>query len=419
MKNNYFTKVENKYVFNLSLIFWHVLITLATLAIVVSLMALLWGAIPVFHKKVVKEPYPEKKEYPAPIKVAFTELKMTDLSKVELPKIDIEMAVPQPKEQQPLEDLTGKVEYDALLDTLKILIPPTKYPWEGKGAWVYPQGERYWIVYRREEYRRWISTEGGIIEKLTASYRKANAKTYIEKKQLLDGYISLVRQLPESIRLGALETLTNNVADNVQQNNDILMSMVKVVRKIDIVENSSVIGLLSAFGKNNPSDGIPFIDYAATIIDKVDKTQQLDFIVNMRFAFYSSFNQDLNIQKEATDLYVSMLSQIPSNQQVQALNQYYNLYIDKNRKRNDQIRQIDFDYQKSIDLIDSQFELAQQQAQMEFEAKKTSKERLRLKALSGIGGGVLLIVLIATFLAFLSIQRSVRKMEEQLLHPKD
>ena len=37
MKTNYFTKIEDKYVFNLSLIFWHILIVLATLAIFISL----------------------------------------------------------------------------------------------------------------------------------------------------------------------------------------------------------------------------------------------------------------------------------------------------------------------------------------------------------------------------------------------
>jgi hypothetical protein len=56
---------------------------------------------------------------------------------------------------------------------------------------------------------------------------------------------------------------------------------------------------------------------------------------------------------------------------------------------------------------------------MDFEAKKAKKERLRLRALTGIGGGIILVVLIATFLAFLSIQRSVRKMEERMVNSKD
>ena len=60
MKTKYFEKVENKYVFNLTLIFWHIFIAISTLAIVVSLAVLLWSIIPASEKKVEKKAYPEK-----------------------------------------------------------------------------------------------------------------------------------------------------------------------------------------------------------------------------------------------------------------------------------------------------------------------------------------------------------------------
>jgi len=188
---------------------------------------------------------------------------------------------------------------------------------------------------------------------------------------------------------------------------------------MDKTENIYIIDLLTSFGKDNPNDGIPFIDYIAAIIDKFDKTQQYKGVENLKNGFYWYFNQNLKIQQEATDLYIPMLSQVKIDQQAQALFQYYSLYLDKNEKRNDQMRQIDFEYQQAINEVDSKFSSDQLQAQMDFEAKKAKKERLRLRALTGIGGGIILVVLIATFLSFLSIQRSVRKMEERMVNSKD
>jgi len=59
------------------------------------------------------------------------------------------------------------------------------------------------------------------------------------------------------------------------------------------------------------------------------------------------------------------------------------------------------------------------QSQVDFNAKKERDEKLRFKALTGIGGGIVLIVLIATILAFLSIQRIVKRMEEKMINSKE
>jgi len=82
MKTNYFSKVENKYVFNVSLIFWHLFITLSTLAVVVCLAIFLWSIIPASQREVEKKPYPAKKQYPEPIKVELNELQI-EVTKVE------------------------------------------------------------------------------------------------------------------------------------------------------------------------------------------------------------------------------------------------------------------------------------------------------------------------------------------------
>ena len=70
MKYAYVTQVENKYVFNVSLIFWHLFIAISTLVVVTSLLVFLWSLIPASQKDVEKQPYPE------PVKVALNELQL-------------------------------------------------------------------------------------------------------------------------------------------------------------------------------------------------------------------------------------------------------------------------------------------------------------------------------------------------------
>lgn len=60
MKTNYFSKIENKYVFNVSLIVWHLFIMIATLSVLISLAIVLWSVFPPSERTVVKNPYPEK-----------------------------------------------------------------------------------------------------------------------------------------------------------------------------------------------------------------------------------------------------------------------------------------------------------------------------------------------------------------------
>ncbi len=423
MKTNYFTKVEDRYVFNVSLIFWHLLIALATLAIIASILIFLWGIVPASLKKVEKQPYPEKEVYPAPIKVSISELNLDRTETKDLPEIDESMIKEKEQKQLPTEDLTGKGEFEAIIDTLNVLIPPTKYSWKGKGYYTYPQGKTSWDIYKREIYRRWVVTESGITAKLNRSYQKTNAKKYTEKKKLVEGYIMILKLLPENKRLNALEQMINNVANNIQRNNAILNALSNVISKIDNTEvkNINIISLLTNFGVNNPNEGIPFINYVSTIIGEFDKTQQYKSVINLIYGFNRRylFNQNIDLQKEATNLYIPLIPQLKIDQQSGALIQYYNVFLDKNNKRNDQIKQIESNYEQAIAEIESKFVADQKSALRVYESKKAKKEKLRLRALTGIGGGIVLIVLIATFLAFLSIQRSVRKMEDKMNNSKD
>ena len=78
MKTNYFTKVENKYVFNISRIFWHIFIIVGTIAVVFSLWIYMYGLIPPSKKTVEKSPLPTKQAYPSVIIVSLDDLKLIE-----------------------------------------------------------------------------------------------------------------------------------------------------------------------------------------------------------------------------------------------------------------------------------------------------------------------------------------------------
>jgi hypothetical protein len=415
MKTNYFTKIEDKYVFNISLIFWHVFIALSTVAIVLSVIVFLWSVIPPQERKVIKQSYPEKQQIPAPVAVMINELSFEEAGKVEAPPVqEINHAEVAKRKEIEYEDNQGEEEYNASINALKKLIPPSKYSWAGSGYWTYPYGERYWEVYKQERYRQWNIKEASVEDKLEKSYRVSKATTYINKKQLLDAYTTVVKLFPEEKRLGALQYLMDNVSNNVSQNINVCQSVSKVIDKMDNEKSISYMNQILIFGKKNPNDGSPFIDYISTILDKFDiqkRAKTIDLLIN---SYYNYFNQNFEKQKEATDLFIPMLAEIKGEYHPKALMQYYGLYIDKNYEREKLITKIDNEYQQKIERINNQFMKDQALAAAELEERKIVKAGFRYKSILGLGGGILLIVLIGTLLVFLSIQRSVRKIEEKL-----
>ncbi|WRQ33787.1 hypothetical protein U5907_03870 [Bacteroidales bacterium MB20-C3-3] len=415
MKTNYFTKIENKYVFNVSLIIWHLIIALASIAIVISLLVFLWGLIPPSSPKVEKTPYPEKVEYPSPVSVSLNELIIKKLPPAQ-PSYAAETEIQEEtKEVKPQEDLRGKTEYDAVVDTLKILIPPSKYKWEGEGHYIYPKGEAYWEFYQREIYRKWVITKEGLMDRINSSYVKTNANNYYLKRDQLKSYVNFLKNIPESKRIQSLDQITSNVIKDFSLNNNALNAIVPITKKIDlnIDDNIKIIGMLLNFC-NRRADGISFIEYVTSIADKFAPAQQYQTLSLMINGYNRHFDGNINLLKDATDLFIQMLSQIDPKNQATILSQYYIVFARKNDARNMKIRQIDTDYEELVRQIDEKFEEDQIIAQMEYSSRKLTKENLRMKSIAGIGLGIILIVFVGTFLAFLSIQRSVRKMEESI-----
>lgn len=418
MKTKYFTKVENRFVFNVSLIFWHFFIAVSILIILASIGVAFWSVLPARKEVVEKETAPEKRSYPSPVKVSVDELELEDTqiseNNLEAPEPVIHTSATV-KSNPPVEDIQGREEFVNLMDTLKQLIPPSKFKWEGAGYWTYPQGERYWIYYKQEQYRKYITTELGLLGKLENSFKTANCDNYISKSRLLRGYVNLLSIFPEDQRFSVIHALINNVANSPQQNTELYSTLPNLISKIKDKTDVNYINLLLDFGKRNPRDGKAFIEYTANILNEFDASQQRGAINILINSYYNFFGQNLSKQMEATNLFVKMLNQVAVDKQVKALKQYYIVYLDKNQARNQEIAQIDYDHLQATKTIEQNYLQRQSEVERKYIEKKLSKGEFRLKALMGIGVGIISIVLIATILVFLSIQRSVRSIEEKLV----
>ena len=130
-KNNYFTKVEDKYVFNLSLIVWHLIIMLASIAVAAGIIVFIWTIAPTFKQKVKKDPYPVRAEYPAPVAVSLSDLNLHKATPV-LPQKEI-VAEPENITQEPVIDTTGLANYTVSLNIFKSLFKESD--WAGAGYW--------------------------------------------------------------------------------------------------------------------------------------------------------------------------------------------------------------------------------------------------------------------------------------------
>ena len=311
-------------------------------------------------------------------------------------------------------DTKGKVEFEASYEKLKKLIPPNKYSWAGEGFWSYPYGEVYWQYYHSEKYRQWNIVSSGLEDNLNESYRKTNASTYSERKRLLDAYILVIKPIKEPNRLNAIQSILNNISKDINLSDTLCIAVAKVTTVLSSESNTNYIGDLFAFGNKNPQDAIPFIDYVNLNVQKFYPTERVAIISVLMDGYSGFFNKNLKNFKESTDLFLPFINQLKPETQSDKLLHYYQLYSGKNLERDEQINQIRNEYDQTVQSIDVQFETDKLYAEMKFQQTKIKKAEYRYKSIIAIGSGILAIVFIGSILAFLSIQRSVRKIENKL-----
>lgn len=427
MLSKYFTKVEDRFVFNISLIFWHLLVLLAGIGIIVGIAVFFWSMVPATQRQVQARPVPEKMAYPDPVKVDLSELQVAEpvsaaepTNTVYLEPISetVQNSATHTALAPEAEDLTGFDEYRGSMGRLRELVPPSRHSWDGNGYWSYPYGQRYWDVYKQDKYRQWSVTEPGIEDKLEQLYKRTKAANYTEKRDLLDGLNTLLSTIPEPDRYDMLVYVLSRPSNNWQNSVSVYKAIASLPPKMGLTNDQEHIKSLLRRGLSNPTSGVAFIEFIASCIDRFAPASRVEALSVASKSYFNYFGQDLMLQKEATGMYLALIDRIDAPMQPKALAQYYGLYLTKNEQRRGRIARIDREHDALRKQIDTEFKQAQIAATWENKTKQAQKDEFRQKSLLVAGGSILLIVVVAIMLVFLSIQRIVKKIEAKLPSPQ-
>jgi hypothetical protein len=394
MKFDFLEKIEEKFVFKTSHLFFHFLVALAMLVFLASLALLLWGVSPTF------KPGVEKVEYPLPVAVSVDEI-LAAITAIEnrqrgyvaqiqaISRSDVTQQA-QAQDKSNVSD-PNKQSYGKALDSLKTLLPLEKHLWVDQGRWERDYyGNSHFVI---ERY--------GIESQLQATFNEANALNYIQKRDILRGYLNILKPIEEGSRHDLLQNLmlwTVESTEKTQEHMKLLSHAIKIYQP----QFGLAVAKLVNFGKKNPRDGDSFVAYANEIIPKFNsafKTEILDELMSCYYRYYD----DISAQKEATDLFIPLLAKVEGKYQAPALRIFYQLFIDKNRERKRAIEQIDHEYASELSA-----------AQMLVQEKQARKAWYRLRGLIGAGGSIMFISVIALTLIMLSIQRNIKQLRVEM-----
>ena len=391
-KDALFEKFEENFYFKISRVFWHGLLVLGSLALVVGAAILIWGITPSFMGSV------EKPNYPPPIKVSAGELKALmfpgQSTVPSVPSAAQPAPVSQPPSpQQKSADKQG-LAYESALNSLRALLPPEKFAWQSRGHWVQSWFQRQWVV-----------DVVGIEDQLQSLYSAISATDYAPRTKVLDAFVGLIKLYPVEQRGAAFSAASKVCREGVDwsvRNISLLKETVPIISSNDAVGLATIANFISS----NPNDGPIFIAYADTAVTKFDSTVQKDILATMIVGFYRYFPNNIDRQIEATNLFVGMAKDFEPKYQVKALNEYYGLFVQKNRQREYLISQMDRQYQADIE-----------QAKMDLVKRKVEKAGFAGLGWRIVGGSVVFIALVAMFLVLLSIQRNIKMMREGWQQP--
>ena len=409
MKANYFTKVEDKYVFRVSTAFWHLLIGLLTLAAVIGIVLLIWSIIPASKDKVKAAAYPTKAQYPPVEKVTLADLKMNE-EKVSVPPPVQPAPPPEYRPERNVENDPGKPAYDVTLAELKKIIP--KDNWQ-PGYWSYPAGELAWQMHPSDtKYRVWNPYGENVEQRLEHSYKSIQAKNYTAKKVALESYLRVMKLIPPAQSVGVLDFIIGNLNDRFSDPHLLDTAFALVAKNLKPFSTTSEAAQhLLGFAFNNPKSVFVFVPFAIQECSKFSDSLRFQYLASLIDGYYTYFNNTVDVQKEATEQFDKLLPQLPGINPSKALRKFYSVYNQKNQKRNVEISRINDDYNTQVVAILADSTMKAFQAEDKYQADKEKKSEYRSKSLYVIAGGFVAIALLGTILTLLSIQRILRRME--------
>ncbi|MBP6412583.1 MAG: hypothetical protein KA450_03985 [Bacteroidia bacterium] len=406
---SYFTRVEDKYVFKISTAFWHLLIGIISLAGIVGTALFIWSLFPSSKEIIKAAAYPEKEAYPEAARVNLNDLTSQD-EQVNVPSSISYSPPPQTLVSNDSENNDpDKQIYQLSFSELKRIIP--KEQWQ-PGYYIYPKGELAWEVEQNENYRTWVDTGFSVELGLEKSYKKIKAENYKKKKNTLDSYIKLLKEIPTQSCKSVLQTILQNVNSSYTDSKLLDSAMNIIAINIQIFpDKADAANQLVGFVLNNPNTAFSFVPFSVGICNQVKENSRSQFLNALINGYYRNFNMSFEVQKDATTQFLDLLPQLSSEDPAKSLRKFYSIYNVKNKSRNDEINRINELYYTQVSAIISDSTIRALQAQQEYNAKKEEKADLRNKSIMAVVAGFIAIALLGTILTLLSIQRILKRIE--------
>jgi hypothetical protein len=386
MISNYVTKVEDRYVFNVSLIFWHTMIALATVVLIVGVSIFMWSVLPTLKREVPELVLPPEPTPPAPISIALGDL----AAPVDMKSKVVEQENPIPASRAtneepiqrdnvvPPEDVVGAAQYTQALIEFKRLLPQNKEVWEGAGHWTYPQGKRFWDVYQEEKYRKWVATEVGMETKLEQRLSSIGASQQ-QKTEVVNSINRLLALCPESERLTFVNATLQSVGPDVQSTIARHSTIYDLFKTHQHTVAPSMMKQLSEFQKSDPVAAKEVVESMIKFLGRCPVDQQRDVVEYILNSNISQFKRNSSYQNEALILFDSLSADIAPIDMLASLKKFSSLYIQKNQERINLIDQQRKEYERRVQEVRSLHESQLAQIRAEELMKEESKDEFRIK----------------------------------------
>jgi len=409
MKTNYFTKVEDRYVFRVSTAFWHLLIGIITIVAFIGILLLIWSMIPPGKERVEALSYPTKPSYPPVEKITLADLRIDEAKTTTIPSVQ---PAPPPvyRAKSEVSNDPDKPAYNLSLSVLKNIIP--KDDWQ-RGYWSYPYGELAWQMHPSDpNYRIWNPIGENVEQQLEHSYNVIKAEKYSSKKAALDSYIKILKQVPSANSLKVLKVIIDNINDRFSDLHFLDSTFTLIALNLKTFSASAdAAQYLIGFVLTNPNSTFDFIPFAIQTCNQIPDSVRFQFLGSLIEGYYTFFNSNVEVQKDVTEQFNILIPQLNSINPAKALRRFYFVYNQKNQKRNTEIGRINDEFNGQVAAILADSTRRAIQAEEKYFADKERKSELRSKSLYAIAGGFVAIALLGTILTLLSIQRILKRME--------
>lgn len=404
MKKDILNRIEEKLAFPLSRWFWHIVVGLGLVALLVGLVTLIYTLIPTGETKV--------KEMVTPAPVQIQKQDMIDCANGKMPS-QVAAQTTGVVNSAP----TGDIPLLASLEPLLKQMPESQYNWNPKMDTAFGTREDWdpyqgaytiydTVVNEKPGFKaglvNMIIAQGGNDQKaqqgIVDSLAKLVSMVPNYKEHFLVSAINLGQVVPDSIATtewtGFLNRLAAFVIQDLKNDGGIFVNNIQ-----NFINHP-----------NEIANGIEFVDEImfmskAAMKEGVNLGNSTDL-----FANYSSLSNNLiNAIKQMNDvkelhtadsLYL-LMDKSARPDFIKSLPCYYRAYVAKNAARNAEIAQAKLEYEK-----------AKKEAQLADQAKANEKLALRGTMFIVLGIAVLVVAFFSLMLVLLSIQRSMRQMVE-------